>query len=236
MDGIAQTDSDDVGSVASMLKSEATSDSSPERRCIVTRSVHKRDLLIRFVVDPKGNVAPDVHDRLPGHGMWLSAERDVLNKAVEKRLFGRVAGQSVNVIDGLADQVERLLTRRFHDALGLSRRAGQIVMGFEQVQALLASAKVASLLQAADAAEDGRRKLRHLAPDLPLVVAGSRDEIGSALGRESLVHAALLPGKLAKRTLRDAMRLSGFRADIAVEGAEALVPDMTEPKGTTEKP
>jgi len=179
---------------------------------------------------------PDIDESLPGRGMWLSAERDVLNKAVEKRLFGRAARQSVSVVDGLADQVEGLLTRRFHDALGLSRRARQIVMGFEQVQALLASAKAVLLLQAADGAEDGRRKLRHLASDLPLIVAGSRDEIGSAVGRESLVHAALLPGKLAERVLRDAMRLSGFRADIAVEGAGVLAPDLTEPKGTTEKP
>jgi hypothetical protein len=50
------------------------------------------------------------------------------------------------------------------------------------------------------------------------------------------VHAALPPGKLAERVLRDAMRLSGFRADVAVEGAGMMAPDMIEPKGTTEKP
>ncbi len=219
-----------------MPKSAPAGDLSSERRCIVTRSAHKRDLLIRFTVDPGGYVMPDINECLPGRGMWLSAERDVLNKAIEKRLFGRVAGQSVRVMEGLADLVEGLLARRFYDALGLSRRAGQIVMGFEQVQALLVSAKAALLLQATDGAEDGRRKLRHLASDLPLIVAGSRDEIGSAVGRDSLVHAALPPGKLAERVLRDAMRLSGFSADVAVEGARVLAPDMTEPKGTTEKP
>lgn len=214
----------------------AVSDRSAERRCFVTRSTDERDHLIRFVVDPGGNIVPDVDERLPGRGMWLSAGRDVLNKAVEKRLFGRVAGRSVKIADGLVDQVEGLLTRRFYDALGLSRRAGQIVMGFEQVQAWLASSKVALLLQAADGAVDGRRKLRHLASDVPLIVAGSRGEFGSAVGRENLVHAALLPGKLAKRVLRDAVRLAGFRADIAVEEAGLRVSHRTEPKGTTEKP
>ena len=219
-----------------MLKNAAARGLSSERRCLVTRSAERRELLIRFVVDPDGRVLPDVDESMPGRGMWLSAERDVLNKAVEKRLFGRAAGQSVRIVDSLADQVERLLARRFHDALGLSRRAGQIVMGFEQVQALLASAKAALLLQAADGAEDGRRKLRHLASGMPLITAGSRREIGSAVGREELVHAAFLSGKLAKRVLRDAMRLSGFRPDVAVEGAGMMAPDMIEPKGTTEKP
>ncbi|MGI9434578.1 MAG: DUF448 domain-containing protein, partial [Geminicoccaceae bacterium] len=175
-------------------------------------------------------------ERLPGRGMWLSADRDVLNKAVEKRLFGKAAKQSVKVPDHLADQIERLLTRRFFDGLGLARRAGQIVVGFDQVQAWLASSSAAVLLAAADGAEDGRRKLRRLALDLPLIVAGSRDEIGRAIGRESLVHAALPPGRLALRVLCDAGRLAGFRSDVAVERYEPASLRRAEPKGTTEKP
>lgn len=213
---------------------------SSERKCLVTRAAADRAELIRFVLDPAGQVLPDVDERLPGRGMWLSAGRDVVNKAVEKRLFGRAARQSVTVLDGLADRIEALLTRRFYDGLGLARRAGHIVMGFDQVQAVLAKSGAAVLLSAADAAEDGRRKLRHLAPGLPLIVAGPREEIGSALGREYLVHAALLPGKLAIRVLRDAGRLAGFRPDvavekdIAVEGGERSPLYRTEPKGTTE--
>ncbi len=215
--------------------SMACNDQSAERRCLVTRSSADRDQLIRFVRDPNGEIVPDVDERLPGRGMWLSAGRDVLNKAVEKRLFGRAARQTVSIAEDLADQVEGQLTRRFYDGLGLSRRAGRIVMGFEQVQAWLASSKAALLIAAFDGAIDGRRKLRHLAMDVPLIVAGSRDDLGSAVGRESLVHAALPPGKLALRSLRDAMRLSGFKADIVVEEAGSKASHRTEAKGTTEK-
>ena len=214
-----------------------------ERRCFVTRTVADRAGMIRFVVDPSGNILPDVNERLPGRGMWLSAGRDVVNKAVEKRLFGQAARQSVTVLDGLADRIEALLARRFYDGLGLARRAGHIVMGFDQVQAVLAPAKgrpgAAVLLAAVDGAEDGRRKLRNLAPGLPLIIAGSRSDLGAALGREHLVHATLSPGKLAVRALRDARRLSGFRPDVAVEDDETVTgddgpsPDRTEPKGTT---
>ena len=213
---------------------------SGERRCLVTRAALDRDQLIRFVVDPSGNILPDIDERLPGRGMWLSASRDVVNKAVEKRLFGRAARQSVTVLDGLADRIEALLTGRFYDGLGLARRAGHIVMGFDQVQAVLTRSGAAVLLSAVDAAEDGRRKLRHLAQGLPLITAGSREQIGSALGRDELVHAALLPGKLASRLLRDAERLAGFRPDVAVENRVAVGRDdpssldRTEPKGTTE--
>lgn len=220
--------------------SEPDGGRSNERRCLVTRSVDDRDLLIRFVVDPNNQVLPDIDERLPGRGMWLSAGRDVVNNAVEKRLFGRAARQSVTVLDGLADRIEALLTRRFFDGVGLARRAGLIVMGFDQVQACLERSGAAVLLAAADGAEDGRRKLRHLAPDLPLIVAGPRAALGAALGRDELVHAALAPGKLAERLLRDARRLAGFRSDVHVELRNAVTEDdgspsdRTEPKGTTE--
>ncbi len=218
----------------------ARTDEPATRRCLVTRSTRERDDMIRFVVDPGGHVLPDIDERLPGRGMWLSAGRDVINKAVEKRLFGKAARRSVSVLDGLADRIEALLARRFYDGLGLARRAGHIVMGFDQVQACLAGSGAAVLLAAADGAEDGRRKLRHLAPGLPLIVAGSRDALGAALGREHLVHAALTPGRLAERALRDARRLAGFRPDVrvdlnvAVEEGERNLFDRTEPKGTTE--
>jgi len=212
------------------------------RRCLVTRELRDRGGMIRFVVDPGGIVVPDIQERLPGRGMWLSAGRDVVNKAeaVEKRLFGRAAKQSVTVLDGLADRIEALLSRRLYEGLGLARRAGLIVMGFDQVQACLSRAEAAMLLSAEDGAEDGRRKLRHLAPDLPLIIAGSREDLGAALGREQLVHAALAPGKLAERVLRDAERLAGFRSDVRVDLTVAVARggrsplDRTEPKGTTE--
>jgi predicted RNA-binding protein YlxR (DUF448 family) len=210
------------------------------RRCLVTRAVMSRERLVRFVVDPRGQVLPDVDERLPGRGIWLSASRDVVNKAVEKRLFGRVARQSVVVFDDLADRIEALLSRRFYDGMGLARRAGAIVMGFDQVQACLAGSRAAVLLSASDGAEDGRRKLRHLAAALPLILAGPRSQLGAAVGRDQLVHAALLPGKLAVRALRDAERLSGFSPGIAVveesevEGGELAPLHLTELKGTTE--
>ena len=149
---------ENAGVLGSSTKKPAPKARSEERRCLVTRSVADRALLLRFVVDPTGQILPDVDERLPGRGIWLSAGRDVVDKAVEKRLFGKAAKQSVTVLDGLVDRIEALLSRRFYDGLGLARRAGLIVMGFDQVQASLAGSGAAVLLAAADGAEDGRRE------------------------------------------------------------------------------
>ncbi len=52
-----------------------------ERRCIVTGEVTPKEGLIRFVVGPDNQVVPDVLEKLPGRGMWVTATRDALDKA-----------------------------------------------------------------------------------------------------------------------------------------------------------
>ena len=195
----------------------------PQRRCLVTREVKGRDQMIRFVLDPAGQVVPDVDGRLPGRGMWLSAERNVLNRAAGANLFARAARTPARVQANLAEQVERLLVGRALDCLGLARRAGQVAVGFEQVRTCLRSSSAAVLVAAADGAPDGRGKLRRLAPDLPVITAFSGAELGAALGRERVVHLAVAPGRLAQRLLCYTRRLAGFRASVmeAPAGAES---------------
>jgi uncharacterized protein len=208
----------------------------PERRCLVTREVGERDRMIRFVLDPAGRVVPDVDGRLPGRGMWLSADRNVLNKALAANLFARAARARVQVAADLADQVERLLVGRALDCLGLARRAGQVALGFDQVRACLRSSSAGVLIAAADGAADGQRKLRRLAPDLPVITAFSRAELGAALGREGIVHAVVAPGGLAGRLMSNVRRLAGFRANAMVSPARGTPGVTSELEDTTERP
>lgn len=204
------------------------------RRCLVTRQVRPRETLLRFVLDPAGQVRPDLEARLPGRGMWLSADRNVVNKAVVKNLFARAARAPARVATDLGAEVEGLLVRRALSTLGLARRAGQVAVGFEQVRSALRTGRAAVLVAASDGAADGRQKLRRLAPDLPVIVAFSSAELGAALGRESLVHVAVAPGGLAQRLRQDVERLAGFRAGVMAPPAAASPTESTEPRDTTE--
>ena len=208
----------------------------PERRCLVTREVKDQDQMIRFVLDPAGQVVPDVDGRLPGRGMWLSADRNVLNRAIAANLFARAARMRVQVRADLAEQVERLLVSRALDCLGLARRAGQVAMGFDQVRACLRSSSAAVLIAAADSAADGRRKLRQLAPGVPVITAFSKAELGAALGREGIVHVAVAPGGLARRLISSIRRLAGFRAGVMAPAADGTTRFSSELEDTTGRP
>ena len=183
----------------------------PERRCFVSGRRDPPAQMVRFVVSPDDVVVPDVEGRLPGRGMWLSAERDVVNTAVAKGLFSKAARRRVTIPPDLADQVEAQLARRCLDLLGFARRAGQAVAGFEKVAANLRLGQAALLMQAIDAAAGGRSKMKSLARSGRVAEVLSAKEIGRVFGRDHVVHVAVAPGSLADRIAQETARLGGFR-------------------------
>ena len=188
-----------------------SADESPHRRCLVSRESYPADQLIRFVVGPDNNVVPDIERRLPGRGLWLRATRDIVNDACKKQVFPKAARAPVVVPDGLADRIEELLLRRCLNFLGLARRAGHAVGGFEKVRAVLSGGKAGVLLIACDAGEDGRRKVLSVAGDVPVVDVFTGDELGSVFGRERTVYTVIESGGLSTRLVGEACRLAGFR-------------------------
>ena len=164
------------------------------------------------MVAPDGTLTVDPGNELPGRGLWLTPSSEALALALSRKAFQRAARRPIAVPDDLDAGIERVLSRRCLDLLGLARRAGQLTVGFEKVQARLRRGPVAALVAAADAGADGRRKLARLAPEVTHVELLTRSELSLAIGRENVVHAALDPGGLARKFLREVARLSGFRA------------------------
>ena len=182
----------------------------PERKCIATGEVHPKHGLIRFAIGPEGQVVPDILEKLPGRGIWVSAMRDALETAVKKGLFSRGAKQKVTVPEGLVDQVEAMLARRVVELISLARKGGQAVSGYEKVKDWLAKDEAEVLIQASDGSERGKTKLS-------TPYGGSwigwltADELGQAFGRETTIHAALAAGGLCERVVEEAARLKGLR-------------------------
>ena len=203
---------------------------SPQRRCIASGEVRDRARLLRFVIGPDGTVVPDIDERLPGRGLWLTPRRDIVDRAVAKRVFARAARRPVSVPPDLADRLELLLARRCVDSLGLARRAGLAVAGFDRVGDAVRHGRAALLLGARDGAEGGRRKLTELARDLPCADALTASELGAAFGRDRIVHAAVGGGKLCRRLLLDLEKLAGLRIAAPLGDEPAAEDDELRPE------
>jgi predicted RNA-binding protein YlxR (DUF448 family) len=191
-------------------------DAMRERKCIVTGEVMPENRLMRFAADPDGNVVPDASAKLPGRGLWVTASKEAITKAVEKKLFSRAAKMTVTATADLAERVEKALVTRMLGDMGLARRSGRLLMGFDNVLRGLESIKPPkALIEALDGSKDGKRKLYAAAHRLELncvvIEALTSAELGLALGRENVIHAAVQPGGLSDRLIFDAERLKGFR-------------------------
>jgi len=198
------------------LPAGTPNESGPQRRCIVTGEVRDREALLRFVIGPDAEIVPDIESRLPGRGLWLTPHRDIVARAVAKRVFARAARQSVTAGPELPDRVEALLARRCGDGLGLARRAGLAIAGFDRVVEAVRRGDAGLLLLALDAGENGRGKLAELGRALSLACVLRADELGAAFGRERIVHVGIGGGPLCRRLLLDLTRLAGFRPGAAV--------------------
>ena len=225
----------------------------PERTCIVTREVRSPEALIRFVAGPDGTVVPDLKHKLPGRGAWVSLSAEAVRQAARKRLFGRALKADVKVPPGLAEAIDEALRQDLRQALALANKAGAVTSGFAKVEAAIAEGRVAALVHAAEAAEDGRRKLagalRKRFGDaisaVPVVDALTGAELDLALGRSNVIHAAVAAGPGGDGFITRWHRLRSYRgtdADPAAprkEGGQAqdMAPDTardagSEPAGT----
>jgi len=185
----------------------------PERRCILTRESGEAAGMVRFVVAPDGRVVPDVDEKLPGRGLWLKAARDIVAEAVEKGAFQKAARGSAHASPELAVEVEALLARRCLALIGFARRAGLAVAGFEKVRTMAGKDKLGVLIASREAAADGRRKLAAITSGAPVVCLFTEAELAQVFGRETVAHAAIEKGRIAREFLRESARLAGFRTE-----------------------
>jgi predicted RNA-binding protein YlxR (DUF448 family) len=201
----------------------------PERRCIATMERREQDGLIRFVMAPDGAVIPDLAASLPGRGAWVTANREALELAVKRGAFPRAFKAQAKVAPDLVKQTESLLAKRALDMLGLAKRSGDLILGFEQVREAVRASRPGCLIAASDASEDQRDKVLALVKGLygpvrdanaempenralpPVVDGFSGDELGMALGRERVIHACLANGRIAHVWMGELARLAGFR-------------------------
>ncbi|WP_375410194.1 RNA-binding protein [uncultured Methylobacterium sp.] len=175
-----------------------------ERTCIVTRVAQNPRRLIRFVLSPDGAVVPDIRAKLPGRGAWLTVSRETVETAIKRKVFLRAfKTKDATVPANLADQVAAGLRGDLRQSLSLANKAGCVVAGFAKVESAIGDkAGIAGVIQALDGSADGRRKIAaalhrrfgDAISSVPVIDDLSSEELDMALGRDHVIHAALVAG------------------------------------------
>lgn len=216
---------------------------SAERRCILTGESAPRTGLIRLALGPDGRVAADWSERLPGRGAWITADKALFDSVAAKgRLRGALAralkANNFTIPDDIAGRITAALQQRLLSRLGLEKRAGTLILGGDRVREALAKGKVFAVLHANDARPDGSDRIdgmaravgESLGEDIPhRRVPIAREALSAALGRDNVVHMALLDQGAATRVIADLDRLTGFCGpQTTSETANEVVADATK--------
>jgi len=181
----------------------------PLRRCIVTRESLPKEEMLRFVVGPDQALVPDRAGRLPGRGMSLKAAPGVLETALKKGSFHRAAKAQVKWPENFPVMLAAMLEQRLMDMLGMARRAGQSVAGWQKVREWLVAGRVGLLVEATDGSPAERARLIG-GSQLPVILALPSETLGRVFGRGGAVHVAVAKGRLAESISREAARLKAF--------------------------
>jgi predicted RNA-binding protein YlxR (DUF448 family) len=218
----------------------------PERTCVLTRRKGTRDELIRLALGPDGSVAPDVRARAPGRGAWIGVTRAELVaagakgklKAALQRAFKT---NDVTVPADLGERTEQALRQTALDRLGMEARAGNLINGSDKIENAARSGKVALLVHASDAGEDGNRKLDQAwraggGGDRGVIFPLDRTILSMALGRENVVHVALTDPAAASRVRHALARWRAFNGpDCGLEGAEPALGTVSAEEDLTKE-
>ena len=199
----------------------APANTEPVRRCILTGQSAYKSGLLRLALSPGGEIAPDVRAQAPGRGAWVTLDRAAFVSAHDKgKLKGALArafkGAPFAIPQELPGQIDAALERVLLDRLGLEARTGKLLTGSDKINVSARTGQVTLLMHAADAGEDGNRKLDQawrIGRDAEgsklrgLVLPIDRSPLSMALGRENTVHMALTDHAAARRIELCATRL-----------------------------
>lgn len=200
--------------------------SEPERRCVLSGEHATRHSLVRLAISPDGLVLPDPAAKAPGRGAWIGVTRAELETAIAKgqlkaALARAFKGENLLLPDDLPELVERGLKKALTDRLGLEMRAGTLVLGSDRIAEQARMGRIALLLHAADASDDGRSKLDQAwrvgreiegSGERGVVLPLDRMALSVALGRDNVVHVAVGNASAADRIANAVGRLQHYLA------------------------
>lgn len=186
----------------------------PQRSCLGCREIKAKDDLLRFVLDPEGNVVPDLAKKLPGRGAYTCFSRGCLETAIKKRQFGRSFKGMAKAASAeeVLSLVSALQAERISATIAMANKAGRIVSGSDKVMDALRKGNVSLLILAEDISAESAAKF--------LAIAGKtgvdsfrfslKEQLGAPLGKDIRSVVAVAPGPFADNLRRELKRYGNF--------------------------
>jgi predicted RNA-binding protein YlxR (DUF448 family) len=191
-------------------------------RCCITGETHEVLDMLCFVVSPTHTLTLDLSYKLPGERRWVVARSSIVQQAVAEGASGILFANTAAPLPQFDAYVAQQLKAKALQSLGLTRRAGQAVAGFEKVSRLLkhASPNAAIVIVVATNAVRLQELTGH--PSTTQEFTGNtaphviqcldEEELASVCGGQHIAYIGLKPHPLTCCFLRDIQRYQRYSA------------------------
>lgn len=191
----------------------------PQRSCLGCRQTRDRDLLLRFVLSPHGEVVPDIESKLPGRGAYTCVSELCLRAALKQRQFSRAFKREVVTAtpDEMAEQVAGIMHGRILGYIGLANKAGNVISGGSMVtDAIRSGHKPALILLAMDVSTSIGDKIVSLAAvnRIACIHIMTKDDFGAILGKAPRSAVAIKTGGFVVQLTHEIKRYRNFLGEV----------------------
>ncbi len=172
------------------------------RKCVLSHKNYPRTQMVRFVISPQKMLVPDIAEKLPGRGIWVYLDSELLAQAQDEKLFRQRLRHKIILPEiPLLQLISQQMQERLTQLLGLMRRAGLAVQGLVKVEAGLRSSRPAILLCGGSASLQGQRKIIILADKQKVkIISNLPRNIGNdVFDRENSPYILLFCGGLCDK-------------------------------------
>ena len=110
----------------------------PVRSCTVCKVKADKEKLIRIVRHPEGGAVIDISGKLPGRGVYICPDDECISRAKKSGMLAHVLGTVIqaefwNELEEYAKNHEVDSDMKIRSVLGLSRKAGALIIGTDKI-------------------------------------------------------------------------------------------------------
>ncbi len=170
----------------------------PERTCCGCRSTAPARELLRVVLGPDGQVAPDLAGGAFGRGAWLHATPACIRAAAPRGLSRSFKTEVRTNAPALAQMLSAAAERRVVGLLSAARRAGKVAVGSIAVKEALERGAAQLVVVATDARAAAQTDwVQGVVAQGRAVAWGTKQTLGAVVGREQAGVVAVLDDRIA---------------------------------------
>ena len=166
----------------------------PQRSCTVCKVKGDKKKLIRIVKHPYGGAVIDIAGKLPGRGTYICPDDECISRAKKSGMLAHILGTVIqnefwNELEDYAKNHEVDSDMKIRSVLGLSRKAGALIIGTDNIAGNKTKLLVMTARDCSESVKEFASRYENMTLNMTI------EELSETIGSRGGVQIIALPQK-----------------------------------------